>query len=143
MTDDEEPGGTEDGSPEQDEETAKDAPMADLARRVSEGQEPPDLDEEFEEVHTPEIDADDVWADLEEGTDDEPVTTGQRVDAAIAGDVRVIPKRTCHTCPYFGAPPELHCTHEGTEIRSVVSPDEFEVVDCPMVVDDEDLGGTG
>jgi hypothetical protein len=142
MSEDEEATGSEEIADEGDEEARKEAPMADLARRVSEGQEPPDLDEEFEEVETPEIDADEVWADLEEGTDDEPVTTGERVDAAISGDVRVIPKRTCHTCPYFGAPPELHCTHEGTEIRSVVSPDEFEVVDCPMVVDDEDLGAS-
>lgn len=143
MSEDKEPGGSDETAEEGEEPQPSDAPMADLAKRVSEGQEPPDLDEEFEKVETPEIDADDVWADLEEGTDNEPVTTGERVDASIPGDVRVIPKRTCHTCPYFGAPPELHCTHDGTEIRSVVSPDEFEVVDCPMVVDDKDLGGSG
>lgn len=142
MSEDEESTGSEESAGTGEKEAPRDAPMADLARRVSEGREPPDLDEEFEQVETPEIDADDVWADLEAGTEEEPVTTGERVDAALSGDVRVIPKRTCHTCPYFGAPPELHCTHEGTEIRSVVSPDEFEVVDCPMVVDDDDLGGS-
>lgn len=119
-----------------------DAPMADLARQVEAEREPPDPDEAFEAVETPDIDAEDVWTELEEGVDDEPVTTGKRVRGHGEGDVRIIPKRTCHTCPYFGAPPELHCTHEGTEIRSVASPDEFEVVDCPMVVDEDDLGGS-
>lgn len=119
-----------------------DAPMADLAREVEAEREPPDSDEAFEAVETPEIDAEDVWADLEAGVDPEPVTTGKQLPGQGDGDVRIIPKRTCHTCPYFGAPPELHCTHEGTEIRSVASPEEFEVVDCPMVVDEDDLGGS-
>jgi hypothetical protein len=126
----------------EDEGEQADAPMADLARQVEGDREPPDPEEAFEAVETPEIDAEDVWADLEEGVDAEPVTTGKRVQGSGEGDVRVIPKRTCHTCPYFGAPPELHCTHEGTEIRSVANPEEFEVVDCPMVVDEDDLGGS-
>lgn len=122
-------------------EADRDAPMADLARQVEADREPPDPDEVFDAVETPDIDAEEVWADLEEGVDADPVTTGEPV-SGDGGDVRVIPKRTCHTCPYFGAPPDLHCTHDGTEIRSVASPEEFEVVDCPMVVDEDDLGGS-
>jgi hypothetical protein len=132
---DEEPGGPS--------EEAEDAPMADLAKRVAERTEEPTPEGEFTSVETAEIDSEDVWADLEAGTSDEPITTGERVDTGEEGDVRIIPKRTCHTCPYFGDPPNLHCTHEGTEIREVASPEEFEVVDCPMVVDDGELGGSG
>jgi hypothetical protein len=132
---DEEPGGPS--------EEAEDAPMADLAKRVAERAEEPTPEGEFTSVETAEIDSEDVWADLEAGTSDEPITTGERVDTSEEGDVRIIPKRTCHTCPYFGDPPNLHCTHEGTEIREVASPEEFEVVDCPMVVDDGELGGSG
>lgn len=137
-------------SDEESEETPSDqpadeeeAPMADLARRVGERSEPPDDEGEFQAVDTAEIDTEDVWADLEAGASDEPITTGERVEGTEEGDVRIIPKRTCHTCPYFGEPPELHCNHEGTEIREVASPEEFEVVDCPMVVDDGEFGGTG
>lgn len=129
--------------PDRPAEDEEEAPMADLARRVGERSEPPEEEQgEFEAVETAEIDTEDVWADLEAGTSDEPITTGERVEAAEEGDVRIIPKRTCHTCPYFGEPPELHCNHEGTEIREVASPEEFEVVDCPMVVDEDDLGGS-
>ncbi|MFB6112134.1 MAG: hypothetical protein ABEJ35_06325 [Halobacteriaceae archaeon] len=124
------------------------APMEELARRVEQRQEEAKdgadeerLEEAFEPVEQPNVDVDEVWADLNSGSEDEPITTGETVETAVDGDVRVIPKRTCHTCPYFGAPPDLHCTHDGTEIREVVSPDEFEVVDCPMVVDEEELGG--
>lgn len=136
--------GDEDGSDRRDEGESDqaDAPMADLARQVEAERDPPDPDEAFEAVETSDIDAEDVWSELEEGVEDQPVTTGEQVQGHGAGDVRIIPKRTCHTCPYFGEPPELHCTHEGTEIRSVASPEEFEVVDCPMVVDDDDLGGS-
>ncbi|WP_238398208.1 hypothetical protein [Halorussus salinus] len=56
-------------------------------------------------------------------------------------DVRTIPKTTCHGCPHFGEPPELACTHEGTDILAMVDSDHFRVADCPMVVDgEEDIG---
>ncbi|MFB6197800.1 MAG: hypothetical protein ABEI52_05950, partial [Halobacteriaceae archaeon] len=117
----------------------EDAPMEDLARRVAERGDAPESGGEFEAVETAEIDTEDVWADLEAGTSDEPITTGERVEGAEAGDVRIIPKRTCHTCPYFGEPPDLHCNHEGTEIIEVVNSEEYKVSDCPMVIDAEDL----
>lgn len=133
----------DEGVPSDSADEEEETPLSNLARRVGEGTDAADAGGEFRPVETAEIDSEDVWADLEAGASDEPITTGERVDSAAEGDVRIIPKRTCHTCPYFGAPPELHCTHEGTEIREVASPEEFEVVDCPMVVDDDDLGGTG
>ena len=56
-------------------------------------------------------------------------------------DVRTIPKETCHSCPHFGDPPELHCTHEGTDILAMTDADHFRVADCPIVVDgEEDIG---
>lgn len=140
-----------DGVPEEpaNQEESADSPLAELRQRMESrgdqpltpevGNEEPDVEEPFDEMDSETLEADDVWAQLEQGSESEPVTTGQSVDTDVSGDVRQIPKRTCHNCRYFGEPPDLHCNHEGTEIREVVGPDTFEVVDCPMVVDDEDL----
>jgi len=56
-------------------------------------------------------------------------------------DVRTIPKDTCHSCPHFGEPPELACTHEGTDILAMPDSEHFRVADCPMVVDEESIDG--
>ncbi|UPW01141.1 hypothetical protein M0R88_03325 [Halorussus gelatinilyticus] len=62
-------------------------------------------------------------------------------DRAAGRDVRTIPKTTCHGCPHFGDPPELHCTHESTDILAMVDSERFRVADCPIVVDgEEDIG---
>lgn len=62
-------------------------------------------------------------------------------DGHAGREVRTIPKATCHGCPHFGDPPELACTHEGTDILAMVDSDHFRVADCPMVVDgEEDIG---
>lgn len=92
----------------------------------------------FTEMDVDDIDASAVWADLEAGGE-EPVVVAERQSAPGERDVRIIPKRTCHSCPYFGSPPEVHCNHDGTEIRRSVGVEEFEVVDCPMVLGEEDL----
>lgn len=74
---------------------------------------------------------------------EEPEAAGADWDAAGTGlgapDVRTIPKETCHGCPHLGDPPELACTHEGTEILAMPDTDHFRVADCPIVTDDEDL----
>jgi hypothetical protein len=74
--------------------------------------------------------------------------TVQRPDASPGfGDVsvedreeRVVDKaKYCHNCEYFSPPPELRCTHSGTEILELVDVDHFRVVDCPIVAEDEEL----
>lgn len=143
-----------------DPETQDDAPMADLRRRIEErahgevengadGEDPRtdvDFEDAFEEMDMDDeagsgIEADDVWAELEGGGEARAEAVGERVRTDEDRDVRHIPKSTCHSCPYFGEPPEVACTHEGTEIREVVGPEEFEVVDCPVVAQDDELGG--
>jgi hypothetical protein len=53
---------------------------------------------------------------------------------------RVVEKRSyCQGCEYFSAPPEVHCTHQGTEILEAVDMEHFRVVDCPVVAEDEEL----
>lgn len=141
-----------------DPDSQEDAPMADLRRRVEEragdagdgtdADDPRtdvDFEEAFEEMDMdgeagPGVEADDVWAELEGGGEARAETVGERVQTDEDRDVRHIPKSTCHSCPYFGEPPEVACTHEGTEIREVVGPEEFEVVDCPVVAQDDELG---
>ena len=71
--------------------------------------------------------------------DDVPAEVG---DAGDGRDVRTIPKETCHGCPHVGDPPELRCTHDGTDILAMPDADHFRVADCPMVVaGEEDIGG--
>lgn len=133
-----EPGSQEDS--EQD-----DSPLSDLRQRIDDAELPPgaddvteedaDLETPFDEMDEAVLDAEDVWAELEAGAESEPIVTGDQVEKTdSSGDVRHIPKRVCHNCRYFSEPPSVSCTHEGTEIREVVSPEKFEVVDCPMVV---------
>lgn len=92
----------------------------------------------FTEMDIEEVDAASVWADLESGGE-EPVVVAERISDPGERDVRIIPKRTCHSCPYFGEPPEVSCNHDGTEIRQAVGVEEFEVVDCPMVLGEDEL----
>ncbi|GGN08139.1 prolipoprotein diacylglyceryl transferase [Halarchaeum nitratireducens] len=91
----------------------------------------------FEEV--------DVEGDPADASAWETLTEGE-VDSAdsedVDGTVRVISDRTCHGCRFFADPPALECTHPGTEIRRVVDSERFEVVDCPMVVEDIDVADT-
>lgn len=92
----------------------------------------------FTEMDVEDVDAATVWADLETGGE-QPVVVAERVSDPDERDVRIIPKRTCHTCPYFGDPPEVECAHDGTDIRRAIGVDEFEVVDCPMVLGEDEL----
>lgn len=112
-------------------------PLGDLAddldRRRSE-REPVD-DELFEEESTPEIDPETVWEQVQR---DEP----EAVDADDPDNrvERVIDTGSyCEQCEYFSAPPDVHCTHEGTEIVEMVDIDHFRVLDCPVVREDETL----
>ncbi|GGL51050.1 hypothetical protein [Halocalculus aciditolerans] len=114
----------------------RDAPLADLAASVSEdAASDDDFDELFEEAGESVIDGEDVWEELLDENGDAGLVA-EVVDTDLDRDVRVIESRLCHGCPHFATPPDVHCNHDGTEIREVVDTDHFEVVDCPMVTDD-------
>lgn len=119
------------------------APMADLAETLRERDSDPDLEEAFTEMDVDSVDAEAVWEQLESGdTATFAVAETARTDER-GRDVRVVSKRLCHGCQHFAEPPAMRCTHDGTEIRKLENVDQYEVVDCPMVVDREDLDSLG
>ncbi|WP_257298472.1 hypothetical protein [Haloarchaeobius sp. FL176] len=123
--------------PELEGETA--GPLGEMAdefeRRREERDAEPD-DELFESVDVGDVDSEALW---EQVSTDEP-TAEPEPDAP---EVRVISKsKYCQRCEYFTDPPAVGCTNEGTTIESEASMDEFEVVDCPKILEDERLERT-
>lgn len=149
-----------------------DAPLADLARRVSDRRRasdsesaaqsgtPPDVesvereeppaegDDPFRRMSVAEIDEETLWSSLE--ADAEPTVAVGSPESAESADVgtpgeegaeaasepneHVVSKTEyCQKCPYLQDPPELACTHEGTEIVAVEDADHFRVRNCPMI----------
>ena len=113
------------------------APLSDLADEVATRRDadPEDVEDAFDEMDTPEIDAEQLWERLAAG--DEALAFSTRVEGEVDRDVRVIPKRTCERCPHFADPPDVGCTHDGTDILELVDVEHHKVADCPMVMDDE------
>lgn len=64
--------------------------------------------------------------DEPEGPVVEPVELGT--------DTVVVPASTyCRGCEYFDEPPEVRCTHSGTQIVELVDLNRFKVRNCPIV----------
>jgi len=124
-------------------QSAREGPLADVASEVDERRRRREESGDFESVDVGELDGEKLWEQLAEG-DDGPTVTVPPEEAPAAEqdvdrDVRTIPKQTCHGCPHFGDPPELACTHEGTDILAMPDSEHFRVADCPMVVDEESI----
>jgi hypothetical protein len=124
----------------------REGPLADVASEVDERRRKRGDSDAFESVTVGELDGEKLWEQLAAG-DDGP-TVAVPADEAPATewpdpdrDVRTIPKDTCHSCPHFGEPPELACTHEGTDILAMPDSGHFRVADCPMIVDEESIDG--
>lgn len=119
-----------------DETPDADAPLGDLAASVDQRRDrapSPAEDDLFDEEDVAEIDTEVVWERLE---DDETPEIPTDADP----EVRVVDKSEyCEQCPFFSAPPDVSCTHEGTEILELVDMEHFRVVDCPKVVENERL----
>jgi hypothetical protein len=101
----------------------------------------------FERVDVDSVDPDAVWDRFTESAErtDEPsqATLGGEAVPEDAPDTVTVPKRRfCQTCPYFTAPPETSCAHEGTEIRRFVGTDDVRVSNCPVVTERRELGET-
>lgn len=128
------------------------APLSDLASEVDEGDLAETEQELFEQRSAPGIDREALWrqvADEETAEraieemdveDDGPqVRHPDRGDSVDTGE-RVVAKNSyCHSCRFFSPPPDVHCSHEGTEILEAVDMDHFRVKDCPIVQENEDL----
>jgi|GEM_PF-4692630 len=58
-------------------------------------------------------------------------------DIFADGEEALVDKRVyCQQCPYFSAPPAVHCDREGTTIVEVVSDGRFRLESCPVVTED-------
>jgi len=79
------------------------------------------------------IDAEAVEPSVDEGVDR---SSGDSDGDGTGGTETLIDKRAyCQQCPYFSAPPEVSCSHDGTEILEVVKDGRFRVRGCPVVTD--------
>lgn len=108
----------------------------------------------FEAVDVTGLDAEAVWASLE--SDDGAVADGPAVGVGgeaerVERDVpragrpeHVVDKAAyCQRCEHFATPPDVECTHEGTEIVELVDAERFRVRGCPMADRDGPVEGRG
>ena len=101
----------------------------------------------FTEVETTELDDGDVWAELEESAtggaaEPEPgpaLDAGsdarEGADAATSGETVVRKRAYCEQCEYFSEPPEVSCSHQGTEIHELPDRTNLLVSNCPIVAE--------
>ena len=88
----------------------------------------------FSEMDVEGVDAADVWQRLTSAEARGSVT--QEAERAYA---EVSKHSYCEQCEYFSEPPEIDCSNEGTEIVEFLDMDTVRVVDCPIVVERQDL----
>lgn len=139
-----------DDEPNEADDEPADGPLSDLRGDVEKRQANAtefDADEDlFREERVAEVESEAVWADLlmaEGGSDAEGVlepTAGS--GDALEQPGQIVSKTLCHRCEYFGEPPELRCTHEGTTIHEMVDMDHYRVSKCPMVGGERGIGET-
>jgi hypothetical protein len=113
-----------------------DAPLADLADDVARRREAPAgelFEEAFSERTFEGLEEESVWSSIEE--DDGASEFGAVGDVIEAGErTYVVSKRNfCERCRFFNEPPDVHCTHEGTEILEFVDMDHVRLHACPIV----------
>ena len=85
----------------------------------------------FERVDVDHIDADKVWAEIAE--DDDSETTPKSRYAEVSKH------RYCEQCEHFSAPPNAHCTNEGTEIMEFLDMETVRLLDCPVVAEQHEI----
>lgn len=139
----------ESDEPDADDATDAEAPLESLAGELSEGELAATEEDLFEREETPEVDREALWRQVADEETAERAIEEMDIDAeetttdtatAAGGDERVVEKSTyCHVCPHFSNPPEVRCTHEGTEIVEAVDVEHFRVVNCPVVAENEAL----
>ena len=85
----------------------------------------------FERVDVGHIDADRVWAEIAEDDDSEPTPESRYAE--------VSKHRYCEQCEHFSAPPNAHCTNEGTEIMEFLDMETVRLLDCPVVAEQHEI----
>lgn len=105
-------------------------PFADVGTREGD----PFEDSAFERMDTGEIDPDAIWERLSEAQE-----RGSVADAGERTYAEVSKHRFCEQCEFFSDPPEIACSHDGTEILEFVDQETVRLVDCPVVAEREEL----
>lgn len=85
----------------------------------------------FERVDVDHIDADKVWAEI--AADDDNETTPESRYAEVSKH------RYCEQCEHFSAPPNAHCTNDGTEIMEFLDMETVRLLDCPVVAEQHEI----
>jgi hypothetical protein len=130
----------DDDTPELPGETdgERSGPLGDLASRVDRRRETEadeTFDDLFEENEAAEVDRDALWEQV--GSEE---TFDVDTEAVEEPERRVVDKaKYCQSCRFFSEPPDVSCTHPETEILEVVDMDHFEVFNCPIVRENENL----
>jgi len=106
----------------------------------------PEMDEAFDDMAVDDVETDEVWSDVTEADDEEslPAETApadERVDSSSIAEVSK--HEYCETCEYFSEAPEIHCTHDGTEILDFLDMETVRLSNCPIVAEREGLEEDG
>lgn len=88
----------------------------------------------FEQMDTEGLDPDVVWEELTSAQSRQSGVESQRRTYA-----EVSKHSYCEACRFFTGPPEIECTHEGTEIIEFLDMERVRVVDCPIVAERREL----
>lgn len=109
----------------------------DPAGQIGPGESVEDLDDVFIREQTDQVDIDAVWKAIESDTS----ISDDLVDDGDIDPEHVVEKKWyCEQCEYFSAPPEVHCTHEGTTIEEFIGTEKVRVRNCPVVAERMALG---
>lgn len=113
----------------------REVPLADLAEEVVGRRDRSDgevFEEAFSEREFEAIEEESVWSSID---GEEASEFGAVGDVVEAGErTYVVSKRNfCERCRFFSEPPDVHCTHEGTEIQEFVDMDHVRLYACPIV----------
>jgi hypothetical protein len=101
-----------------------------------------EMGEAFDDMAVDEVEADEVWATVaeeEEGSLSESDETAPGESPVEANVAEVSKHDYCEGCEYLSEAPEIHCTHEGTEILDFVDMDNVRVSNCPIVAERQGL----
>lgn len=113
----------------------REVPLADLAEDVVGRRERSDGDvfeEAFSERGFEVLEEESVWSSIDGDGASEFGAIGDVVEAGER--TYVVSKRNfCERCRFFSEPPDVHCTHEGTEIQEFVDMDHVRLYACPIV----------
>lgn len=112
--------------------TGQNSPLSDMDER--EGDPFSQMGDAFEEMDTDEIDPDSVWQELTSAESRGSISDQQqRIFAEVSKH------SYCEACEYFTGPPDIECTHEGTEIIEFLDMETVRLVDCPIVAERREL----